>query len=93
MLLGTTVYNVSFMDQLYKKAMIAAHGAESGKVAKNELEHEFNQWKKKTIEEFIESYPENYKWQLEFYDWNGAMTHLTDIYNEEKIKEDGVQQE
>ena len=91
-LLGTTVYNVSFMDQLYKQAMIAAYGTEKGKVTENELEYEFDQWKKKAIKEFQESYPERYKWQLEFNDWEGAMDNLTDIYKRDKIKHHGVQQ-
>ena len=91
-LLGTAVYSISFMDQLYKQAMVAAYGAESGKVVDNEMEHEFNQWKKKAIEEFIESYPESYKWQIEFKDWDGAMDNLTDIYKRDKINQNGVQQ-
>ena len=88
-LLGTTVYNVSFMDQLYKQAMVAAYGPESGKVVDNEMEHEFNDWKKKTIEEFVSSYPESYKWQLQFNDWEGAMNNLTEIYKRDKLKHHG----
>ena len=91
-LLGSTVYNVSLMDQLYKQAMVTTFGEENGKIVENELDHEFNIWKKKTIKEFIENYPESYKWQLEFNDWEGAMNNLTDIYKRDKLEHHGVHQ-
>ena len=67
-------------------------GIESGKRVENELEYEFNLWKKEAIEEFVKYYPESYKWQLEFFDWDGAMDKLTDIYKKEKMEQNGVEQ-
>jgi len=87
-LLGTTVYKVSFMDQTYKKAITMAHGKEHAKICNNELEYEFEIWKKETVDTFIENYPENYKWQLEVTDWQTAMKALTDIYKMEKDESD-----
>ena len=87
-LLGTTVYKVSFMDQIYKKSIAMAHGKEHAKICNNELEYEFEIWKKETISVFIENYPENYKWQLEVTDWQTAMKALTDIYKTEKTESD-----
>ena len=92
-LLGTTVYKVSFMDQLYKQAIGMAKGTEDAKVCANELDHEFEVWKKETMQAFVEYYPEEYKWQLEATDWQSAMTTLTEIYKKEKTKDDGIPQE
>jgi len=91
-LLGSTVYNVSFVNQLYKKKMMELTGIESGKRIENELEQEFKLWKEEAIKEFIEYYPHNYKWQLELIDWDSAMTKLTDIYKKEKMEKNGVKQ-
>ena len=85
-LLGTTVYKVSFMDQIYKQAIAMSKGTEDAKACANELDHEFEIWKKETIKVFHEHYPEEYKWQLEVVDWQDAMNMLTDIYKEEKNK-------
>jgi hypothetical protein len=92
-LLGTTVYRVSYIDQLYKKAIEIAQGNEAVKIHNNELEHEFEIWKKKTMKVFVESYPEEFKWQLEATDWKSAMNLLTDIYKKEKLKENEKLQE
>jgi len=92
-LLGTTVYKVSFMDQIYRQAIEMAKGTEDAKVCANELDHEFEIWKKETIKTFVEHYPEEYRWQLEITDWQSAMTTLTEIYKKEKTKDDGIPQE
>ena len=92
-LLGTTVYRVSYMDQLYKKAIAMEQGEEAVKIHNNELEHEFEIWKKNTMKIFLETYPEEFKWQLEVSDWTTAMSSLTDIYKKEKLKENEKLQE
>jgi len=84
-LLGTTVHKVSFMDQIYKKAISMSEGKESAKLCSNELDSEFDIWKKETIKVFVENYPEDYKWQLEVVDWQSAMDSLTNIYKKEKL--------
>lgn len=86
-LLGTAVHKVAFMDQLYKQAIAMSKGKETAKLYSNDLDSEFDTWKKQTIEVFLEHYPQDYRWQLEVTDWQGAMNMLTDIYKEEKIKE------
>jgi hypothetical protein len=86
-LMGTVVYKVSFMDQLYQRSIALTLDSEVAKVTRNELNDEFDEWKKETIELFMEQYPQDYKWQLEVFDWKSAMRVLTDIYQEERYKE------
>ena len=86
-LMGTVVYKVSFMDQLYQRSIALTLDSEVAKVTRNELDDEFDEWKKETIALFIEQYPQDYKWQLEVFDWKSAMRVLTDIYQEERYKE------
>jgi len=84
-LIGTVVYKVSYMDQLYATAIENAKGKEEAKRARNELQDDFEEWKKIIVQEFREHYPKDFKWQLEFDDWNGVMEMLTDIYKEKKV--------
>jgi len=86
-LMGTIVYKVSFMDQLYQRSISLTSGSELAKLKRNELDNEFDSWKKETIQLFRETYPEDYKWQLEVFDWKSAMSILTNIYQEEKYEE------
>ena len=86
-LMGTVVYKVSFMDQLYQRSIALTLDSEVAKVTRNELDDEFDEGKKETIALFIEQYPQDYKWQLEVFDWKSAMRVLTDIYQEERYKE------
>ena len=50
-----------------------------------EHEHQFNIWREEIVEEYLENYPSDYKWQLQFDDWKGMMDELTDIYKEKRI--------
>jgi len=90
-LLGSTVYNVAFMQQTCKKA-IEVNGSENAKIYENELDYDFDKWKKETMQVFVENYPSDYRWQLEATDWQTAMNSLTKIYKEEKLKSDGEPQ-
>ena len=85
LLIGTVVYKLSYLDQLYIKAVEDSQGIEDAKVMKNQLSDNFQDWKKKIISDFSDSYPEDFKWHLENDDWNGAMKLLDDIYNEKKV--------
>ena len=87
-LLGSIVYKVAFMDQIYQRSISMSQGKEVAKLRRNELNSEFETWKKETIETFRDNYPEDYKWQLEVTDWRSAMNSLTDIYKEEKIPDE-----
>tara|TARA_Y100000034_G_C6861623_1_gene392207 strand:- start:861 stop:1250 length:390 start_codon:yes stop_codon:yes gene_type:complete len=84
-LIGTVIYKVSYMDQLYAMAIENVKGKEEAKRARNELQDDFEEWKKIIVQEFREHYPKDFKWQLEFDDWNGVMEMLTDIYKERKV--------
>ena len=75
------------MDQLYQRSIALTLDAEIAKVRRNELNDEFDEWKKETIELFMKNYPEDYRWQLESFDWKSAMRTLTDIYQEERYRE------
>jgi hypothetical protein len=84
-LLGTTVYKVSYVDQICAIALEKAGKQEDAKCLRLKLKQEFDDWKSEACKEFKENYPENYKWQLEFDDWKGMMDELTDIYKERKV--------
>jgi len=84
-LLGTSVYKISYVDQLCVIALEKAGKTEEAKKLRLENQQQFDEWKKMIVEEFRENYPENYKWQLDFDDWNGMMEELTNIYKEKKI--------
>ena len=93
-LMGTIVYKVSFMDQLYQRSIALTLDAEAAKVKRNELNDEFDDWKKETVELFMNNYPEDYRWQLEDFDWKRAMRTLADIYQEERYREiDNIEKE
>ena len=84
MLIGAVVYKVSLMEQTYLMLLEDSPASEEAKRVKNEFAAEFEEWKKETIDEFCESYPQEFKWQIGFEDWKGAMNVLTDIYREKK---------
>ena len=83
-LLGTTVYKMSYIDQACAMALEEAGNVEEAKKMRLELEQDFDLWKEEIVKEYIESYPHDYKWQLEFDDWKGMMNELTTIYKEKK---------
>ena len=83
-LIGATVYRVAFIDQLYKKGIALTKGSEEAKLQRNELEYDFEKWKKETMEVFVENYPEDYRWQMEVNDWSSAMRALTELYKDRR---------
>jgi hypothetical protein len=36
----------------------------------------------------METYPDSYKWQLEKKDWDKVLSHIDNIYEEEKIHDE-----
>ena len=84
-LIGTAVYKISYVDQLCIKSIQLTSGEENAKILRNELEVEFEEWKKDTITALKENYPEKYKWQLDIENWDEVMSKLTDIYKKEKL--------
>lgn len=84
-LIGEVVYKVSFIDQLMHKVLHEVD-AEQAKILRNTLNENFEEWKRSTVNNFLESYPEHYKWHLEETDWEGLMDRLTDIYTKGKYE-------
>ena len=84
-LLGTSVYKMSYVDQVCALALEEVGNVEEAKKLRLEHQHQFDIWKKEIVEEYIENYPHDYKWQLEFDDWKGMMNELTAIYKEKKV--------
>ena len=85
MLLGTAVYKISYIDQLCAMTLEKTGKPEDAKKMRLELRQQFEDWKVEAVEDYIQSYPVDYKWQLEFNDWKGLMGELTDIYKERKV--------
>jgi len=85
MLLGTAVYKISYIDQLCAMTLEKMGKPEDAKKMRLELQEQFEDWKVEVVEDYIQSYPVAYKWQLEFNDWKGLMGELTDIYKERKV--------
>ena len=83
-LLATSVYKMSYIDQMCALALERVGEVEEAKKLRLEHEHQFNTWKEEIVEEYVENYPETYKWQLQFDDWKGMMDELTNIYKEKK---------
>jgi|TARA_R110000824_G_scaffold52075_2_gene144801 hypothetical protein len=84
-LLATSVYKMSYIDQMCALALERVGEVEEAKKLRLEHEHQFNTWKEEIVEEYVENYPETYKWQLQFDDWKGMMDELTNIYKEKKV--------
>ena len=84
-LLGTSAYKISYLDQLCALSLEKAGKKEEAKKMRLEHERQFNEWKDLMVEEYKENYPHDYKWQLEFDDWKGMMNELTAIYKEKRI--------
>ena len=84
-LLATSVYKMSYIDQMCALALEKVGETEEAKKLRLEHEQQFNVWKEEIVEEYIESYPSDYKWQLQFDDWKGMMDELTNIYKKKKV--------
>ena len=84
-LLGTSAYKISYLDQLCALSLEKAGKIEEAKTMRLEYELQFDEWKDLMVEEYKENYPSDYKWQLEFEDWKGMMYELSRIYKEKKV--------
>ena len=84
-LIGEVVYKVSFVDQLMYKVLHQVD-SEEAKILRNTLNENFEEWKRSTVTNFLEKYPQHYKWHLEETDWEGFMDRLTDIYTKGKYE-------
>ena len=81
MLVGSIVYKMAVVDQMCVLAMSKIQDKEEAKILRNQMQDNFNEWKKEIIQDFKDKYPDEFDWQIEFIDWQGAMEELTSIYN------------
>ena len=84
-LLATSVYKMSYVDQICVSMLEKVGKTEEAKQLRLQHQQEFDDWKQEAIKEYKESYPPGYEWQLEFDDWKGMMDELTHIYKEKKV--------
>jgi len=84
-LLATSVYKMSYIDQMCALELEKTGNTEEAKKLRLDHQRQFDDWKEEIVEEYIENYPTDFKWQLEFDDWKGMMNELTDIYKEKKV--------
>jgi len=83
-LISEVVYNVSFIEQLYTLSLEKAGMPEDAKKIKIDLDMKFEEWKIGVVKNFIENYPKEYRWQLDFTDWDGIIKEVDDIYKQGK---------
>ena len=83
-LIGSTAEDVAFVKAMKFQALRDAGIDEEhmDKVKKID-EQTFNNWKTSIITKLIVNYPRNLRHTLKFYDWEGAMKVLDDIYKRE----------
>ena len=48
-------------------------------------EHNFKMWKNSAVKNLHSSYPERFKHQAKYYDWNTAMNFLDKVYQQNRI--------
>ena len=48
-------------------------------------EHNFKMWKNSAVKNLHASYPERFKHQAKYYDWNTAMDFLDKVYQQNRI--------
>ena len=48
-------------------------------------EHNFNMWKNSAVKNLHSSYPERFKDEAKYYDWNTAMDFLDRVYQQNRI--------
>ena len=48
-------------------------------------EHNFKMWKQAAVRNLHSSYPERFKHQAKYYDWNTAMDFLDKVYRQNRI--------
>jgi len=83
-LMGSTAEDVAFIKTMKFKALYDA-GLDEEQIEKMKKldEHAFSNWKASLITKLIVNYPRNFRHTLRFYDWDGAMKVLDDIYKHE----------
>tara|TARA_Y100000593_G_scaffold30850_1_gene61044 strand:+ start:210 stop:632 length:423 start_codon:yes stop_codon:yes gene_type:complete len=83
-LIGTTAEDVAFVKAMKFQALHDA-GIDEEQIERIKKidEQAFNNWKVSLITKMIVGYPRHYRHILGFYDWDGAMKVLNNIYKQE----------
>ena len=80
-LLATSAENFASIKELRRKVMAES---ETDKQVIRDVEKlydaAFKQWKQSAIQSYLQSYPQLFRKQLDFNDWDGAMNHLKKEY-------------
>ena len=83
-LMGTLAEDVAFAKSLKYRALNESGFTEEEIKRFKEVDtRAFTNWKVTTLVKFITCYPKPYRKMLGFYDWDGAMKSLNDIYIKE----------
>ena len=84
-LLGTTVEDVAYMKQSKENMLRQMKVPENEiKIQANLDDYTLRMWKRAAINNFISQYPQQFKRNLKFYDWDTAMQKLTELYKSRK---------
>ena len=85
-LLSTTAATFVVIKQIRRKTLIES-GADGQALTNTEQLYDaaYNNWKHSAIQNFLHSYPELFRNQLGFDDWDGAMRYLRKEYKNVKI--------
>ena len=85
-LLSTTAATFVVIKEIRRKALLES-GADGQALKNTEQLYDaaYDNWKHSAIQSFLHSYPELFRSQLEFDDWNGAMRYLRQEYKNVKI--------
>ena len=83
-LIGSTAEDVAFIKAMKFQALYDA-GVEEEQIEKIKKvdEQTFNNWKASMITKLIVGYPRHHRHMLGFYDWDGAMKVLNNVYKQE----------
>ena len=80
-LLATSAENFASIKELRRKVMAES---ETDKQVVKDVEklydEAFRQWKQTAIQSYLQAYPQLFRKQLDFNDWDGAMNHLKKEY-------------
>ena len=75
-LMVTIAEDIEFVRAM--KYRIAEEGGDSATATrqKNIDDYEYTRWKKSAIDSYLSSYPDTFKRQIPFSDWDGAVKHF-----------------
>lgn len=75
-LMVTIAEDVEFVRAMKYRSAEEAGDSATAVRQKNVDDYEYNRWKKATIDSYLSSYPDTFKRQVPFNDWDGAVKHF-----------------